>query len=134
MNKHAYAEILLAIAEGKDIQWQEMHGTWEPQSHSETLSEIARKACGPSRYRVKPPTISISGKEVPAPLKEAPIYGTVTYYPSFSLENPGSIWVESFEYRSTGNQEQLLDHGLLHETAAGAQAHAMALMSITQNY
>ena len=69
--KHPYADILIAIAEGKEVQFQTGNGTWLPQSVNATLYEIHHSQFGPGRYRIKPATITINGCEVEKPKKNA---------------------------------------------------------------
>ena len=59
--KHPYADILIAIAEGKEVQWQMSNGKWAHQSPEGTLAEICSNAYDPERYRIKPATITING-------------------------------------------------------------------------
>lgn len=66
--KHPYADILIAIAEGKEVQFQTGNGTWLPQSVNATLYEIHHSQFGPGRYRIKPATININGVEVEGPV------------------------------------------------------------------
>jgi len=65
--KHPYAHILIAIAEGKEIQWNKSQGGWETQSPDDTLHEITHGEYSPERYRIKPATILINGVECEAP-------------------------------------------------------------------
>jgi len=72
--KHPYAEILNAIAEGNQIQFNSNHG-WVDQSWSTTLVEIVDEVFEPSEYRVKPSMIDIGGYEVPKPATDEPERG-----------------------------------------------------------
>ena len=66
--KHPYADILIAIAEGKEIQWNKSQGGWDTQSAEDTLHEIIHGEYSPERYRIKPDTILINGVECDAPV------------------------------------------------------------------
>lgn len=72
--KHPYADILIAIAEGKEIQWQMSNGKWAHQSPEGTLAEICSNAYDPERYRIKPATILINGVECEAPVNKSPAH------------------------------------------------------------
>jgi hypothetical protein len=65
--KHAYFEILLAIANEKQVQWDSPTEGWKDNSATATLYEISRGLFDPSRYRVKPETIIINRVECMAP-------------------------------------------------------------------
>lgn len=67
--KHPYADILIAIAEGKEIQWQDSVGVWLNEPVSCALMEIRSPEYSPRRYRVKPATININGVECEAPVE-----------------------------------------------------------------
>lgn len=69
--KHPYAEILIAIAEGKEIQWQDSDGVWLNEPVSCVLMEIYSPEYSPQRYRIKPATITINGVDCEAPLTGA---------------------------------------------------------------
>lgn len=130
---HPYAHILNAIAEGKNVQWQESSGEWANQSPTATLLEISNQEFSPARYRVHAKTIRINGREVPEPLRVMPPNGTKVYWPNFDpsdTENLAYGCVVGF-YEKT--LPTMLQRGLLHLTAEAASAHAAALISLTHN-
>ena len=86
MTQHPYAEILRAIADGKEIEWLDCDGVWSSQEANEALSEIADTLLAPESYRVKPETININGIEVPKPLAE--LQEETLFWPSFTHTRP----------------------------------------------
>ena len=127
MKQHPYAEILRAIADGKEIEWLGCDEVWSSQGADETLSEIVDTIFAPERYRVKPETTNINGIEVPKPLAE--LQEETLFWPSFT-DNADENWVEEeLRYRSQ-LLEALLKAGLLHSTYEAAAIHAKALISL----
>jgi hypothetical protein len=81
--KHLYSEILIAIAEGKEIQFHTVSGDgWVNADTPDVLLEIANEDYDSQRYRVKPSTITINGVEC-----EPPVNGG-----SYSVSVCGSAW------------------------------------------
>jgi len=68
--KHPYADILIAIAEGKEIQELSAKGEWFTCCSHYALHDIAEENSTPERYRVKPATILINGVECGAPVEK----------------------------------------------------------------
>lgn len=79
-------------------------------------------------YRRAPKTITINGREVPEPLREAPAEGTQVWHPclyggalaDMSTWHDGVMLLESFR------------RGLCHATREAAELHARALLSFTK--
>ena len=67
--KHPYSEILIGIADGKTIQWQNQGGVWTDTDSTAVLDSIWRCSWPPERYRIKPATIVINGVECEAPVE-----------------------------------------------------------------
>lgn len=65
--KHPYADILIAVAEGKEIQWKTPAHLWANTAPEVVLECIHKKLWSPERFRVKPTTIVINGVECEAP-------------------------------------------------------------------
>ena len=67
--KHPYADILIAIAEGKEIQYQYCSAYWRDMEHGRLLKHLAYDAQDKPAYtfRIKPATITINGVECEAP-------------------------------------------------------------------
>lgn len=66
--KHQYAEILHAIADGKEIQTLGIT-EWESVYIPTVLHCMSLASFNPDRYRVKPDTITVNGIECEAPTK-----------------------------------------------------------------
>lgn len=130
MKQHPYAEILRAIADGKEIEWLGCDEVWSSQDADEALSEIADTVFAPESYRVKPETISINGIEVPKPLAE--LQEETLFWPSFTGNADGN-WVEEELGYKPQLLENLLKAGLLHSTYEAAAIHAKALISLRGN-
>lgn len=124
---HPYAHILRAIADGKNVQWQNPEGIWMDQPNKWTLKEIAMRHHTPDRFRVEPPHITINNHKVPEPLRDCPQPGTTVYVPD--LTKAGAT--DEFEWTACGWQCRALTNGLLHLTPKAARAHAEALISFT---
>lgn len=60
---YPHADILRAIAEGKQIQWQDPRGNWRNTAPGDVLLTIG--ACGPARFRIAPETVLVNGVECP---------------------------------------------------------------------
>ena len=130
--QHPYANILRAIADGEEIEWQRSNGCWEYQGLDQTFAEIASNAYSPDRYRVKPKTITINGFEVPEPLREMPPDGTQVFWPVL-VSASGKNIDHCASYHYSEMVKTLISQGLLHLTADAASAHALALISLTKN-
>ena len=67
--KHTYSEILIAIAEGKDIQYQYIDTEWRPIHAGNVLLYLSSENKDKPAYtfRVKPSTININGVECKVP-------------------------------------------------------------------
>ncbi len=122
--EHPYAEILRAIADGEDIQYQD--GEWFDVSHTDTLCFIHTETLQPKEMRVKPQTIGINDIDVPIPVRNAPIKGSTYYVPSFRAER-----VEQLLWWNDEIDKMYLQRGFVHDTAEAAKCHALALMSFT---
>lgn len=132
MSKHVHAELMMQYAQDAmetDKPWER----WQSCSQINSSEGLWRDCisnpswCKDYKYRRKPQTININGYEVPEPLREAPIEGTIVYYPnlySLGLVNYNKFFDDSF-YR------RLLNLGLLHSTQEAAKKHDRALLSFT---
>jgi hypothetical protein len=67
--KHSYAEILMAIANGEQIQFINSLGNWNDMTNADVLNEIRIARFKPSEFRVKPKTILVNGIECPLHIK-----------------------------------------------------------------
>lgn len=132
--EHPYADILRAIADGKQIQiLKHGHSKWEDVSGQVALSLVyynTEYAIDENKtiIRIKPKTININGIEVPEParepLKEEQQYWFV--YIDASRSQGQSRWDDDpIDYTR-------LDMGIIHLTKEAAETHAKALLSFTK--
>lgn len=124
MNRHPYADILIAIAEGKQIQNLTSEFEWIDLGHSEALSLI--NISNPV-LRVKPSTIRIGEYDVPEPIREMP-------------KNKDCVWLvnlggtlQPFECKYNADIITYFANGLLHKTKEDAEIHAKAIISLSAN-
>lgn len=68
--KHPYADILIALAEGKEIQWKRPQGGWELQDADAVLNEIFERTYSVDNYRIKPATITVNNVTCEAPVED----------------------------------------------------------------
>lgn len=122
---HPYKEILIAIANGEQVEWQGSNGEWQSQSVNTNLAEIAAEIYGPKRYRVKPRTININGIEVPEPVRE-PLKNGTKYW---TLNRSSVI---DYIWDGDNMDQEILASGWVHLTKEAAEAHHRALVSFTQ--
>ena len=120
-----YAELLRAIADGKELQFEEWDGKWSPQDTADALHEFAAKDYMPNRYRVKPATITVNGIEVPEPMRERPPSGTRYFAASLARDDLASplVWDDDDQDRI------MLSRGVAHLTKDAAIAHAEAMIA-----
>ena len=130
--KHPYAELLHAIADGKEIQCLNKEtNTWEESilSNDDLLFSIYDRAINKEFiWRVKPPYILINGIEVTEPCRE-PLNKNERYW---MLDLMGSTKLASEDtWYGTSFDFECLDRGLIHRTKEAAETHAKALLSFT---
>jgi len=123
-----YAELLHAIADGKQLQsqWENPEIGWKDVSPKECLREFSRSVFPPARYRIKPVTININGIEVPEPFRGEMQYGQMYWTPHF-----GSFW-GAIKWINDDFDNAVLANGGLHLSEEAAEAHARALLSFTE--
>ena len=127
-HKHPYADILIAIANGENIQIQHYDNLaeWDNVDYQTVLSHIYSDK-GTGCIRIKPKTIMINGYEVPEPLKVKPEEDTYYFFPVLDDDMCGSsIWINH-----KVDVKRLKD-GILHSTKEAAIKHAEALLSFTK--
>lgn len=126
--KHPYAEILIALAGGKEIEYLIPYTDfmWRTRTQLQVFQLIVDNV-NPQFLRVKPETITINGITIVAsetkPLKFGQIYyvtnltgATITYM----------TWSDSLVER------EWLNDGIIHLTHENAIEHRNALLSFTQ--
>ena len=123
---HPYAEILHAIADGKQIQFQYTPvDVWVAATYSTALSEITRSVYPANRFRIKPDTTTIGGKELNAPLRVAPEQRTRYYIPDFHEKSPTEhMWADD------SSDHKWLAAGICFATEADAKAVAEAFLAL----
>ena len=126
MNKHPYADILIAIAEGKQIQ--ALTETRACLDYFDVENDyVLNKIANGTKvvFRVKPKTIRIGEYDVPEPIREMPDVGE-TVWVVVPTVNCSILRVGFNSYIS-----DLLDKGLLHKTKEAAELHAKAIISLS---
>lgn len=124
---HTYAEILRAIADGEDIQFNGGCG-WSDKDHYYVLTEICGESFDPENYRIKPKTIRIGNYDVPEPLRVAPKKGQNYWVVAINDQNLShlSTWTDD------GTDNRRLERGLIHLDNQSAELHGKAIVSLTQ--
>jgi len=132
--RHKYADILIAVAEGQDIEilpLASLEETWATATHTEALSNILY-SFPVNHLRIKPKTIRIGEYDVPAPMRVAPKVGS-TYYLCNPVYSPVRPAVESDIWTGLPAEIVWLENGFLQVTEEGAEKQLKALLSLTQN-
>ena len=80
----------------------------------------------PAKYRIKPRTIRIGEYDVPEPMREAPVVGSVFYVVSTADRQPSDMIWNGEEY-----DFYLLSCGMIHANKRDAAHHMLALRSIS---
>lgn len=123
---HPHAELLIAIAEGKQMQFERVSGTFIDVSGLDVLFWLH---CKPSKVRIKPSIITINGHEFPEPLRAPPEDGTE--YWIVSLTNaPAPGWPMC--WRGDEADWRWLKTGLCQATKQGAIDCTKALLSLVK--
>lgn len=121
MTQHPYADILRAIADGHGIQFKpEESETWIDRSAANVLRMVQLQTDSPLQFRIKPSTVLINGKDVPAPLSVPPACGTMVWEPTICAN--GEHW------QGLVHQFHLLNSGKLFASSEDCRTHAQALL------
>lgn len=129
MAAHIHADAMRLYSEDAlqtDMPWK----NWQvfSKTQDEWVALGANPPWSPNRqYRRKPKTIRIGDMEVPEPMKTAPEYGTVYWFPSF----PYSETADNFAWSGDDVDNRMLQRGLCHATQEAAEAHAKALIKVS---
>lgn len=127
--KHPYAELLHAIADGKEIQkLDKSTGSWKTISSKSALLGAAFVNKPSGKLRVKPPVVLINGIGVPEPCRE-PLNKNERYWKPDLSRQDGLAWWDSWQGISC--DFEYLKRGLIHLTKEAAETHAKALLSFT---
>lgn len=122
--KHPQAEVLIAIANGEDVQCQNGKGEWYDCSPNTALRWLGDEF----PVRIKPKTININGHEVPEPVRE-PLEKGQEYW---VLELTNKERCCRLVWRNDHMDNRILERGLIHLSEEAALAHARALLSLTE--
>lgn len=122
---HPYAEILIAIANREEIEFDCYSHGWGHKDIEDVLVEIANEAHPPQRYRVKPRTIRIGEFDVPEPVREPLEKGTK--YWTFTPRG-----VIDYVWEDDDTDMECLASGWIHLTKEAAETHRRALVSFTK--
>lgn len=127
---HPFAHILHPIADGvTNFQIIPLlgDGNWADRTVEQMLEIIQHGNVKPSHMRVKPRTITINGREVPEPLREAPAHEALYWMPALSDEDV----VRRVVWHGDNFDRRALQNGQVHLTRQAAHEHAEALLSFT---
>lgn len=122
---HKYADILRAIADGKEIEWQLMN-EWKKVETSEFFFALQNKE-SKAHFRIAPETVNINGHKIEV-VTAAPPKGTDYWVPNVCNQDffaAQQIWCNDI------CDLRWLDRGLVHLTPEAAAAHSKALVSFT---
>lgn len=124
-----YADVLRAIADGKRVQYfGAVSKAWEYVAPEEAMEWIADRLYRPDELRIAPDTITINGREVPAPVRGEPEHGTPLW-----VARPAAIdLIGYFSWGGSTYERGLIKRGLIHLTEEAARQHAEALLSFTR--
>lgn len=129
---HPYSIILKAVAEGKTVQALEdnadpdITGVWTDITAEEALAVVSTATYTPEYMRVKPDTAIINGREVLAPLREAPTCGTEYYNVSRSKTFTKYVW------RNSVMDYNFLDMGVVFLSKEDVAAYVKAMFNPEQ--
>lgn len=125
--EHEYAQVLRWVADGDDIQFQTDSGKWFYEIPDNVIWLI-NNGLPVSRFRLAPRTITVNGREVPEPVREAQKTCTPYYVPR--LDSAGLV-VESY-WIGSGFDDLMLQRGLIHLTKEAAITHAKAMLGLEE--
>lgn len=112
------APVMAAAGRGEVVQFL-IDGEWEEK-------EVGSSFFTESKYRIKPRTIRIGKYDVPEPMREAPVVGSVFYVVNTADERPLEVTWHGDEY-----DFYILAAGMIHANKRDAASHMLALRSIS---
>lgn len=120
--RHKWADVIIAMANGDTAQWRNGHGVW--------VNAYDYNPLGYPEYewRIKPRTIIIGDMEVPEPMRVAPEYNT-KFWVVVGLT--GLDFILPMEWKGTESEVRWIERGIAHKTEEAAIAHAKALIKIS---
>lgn len=120
-----YAEILRWIADGEAIQGINVGVDYYDCDNKLVLERIALgRAIHPSKYRVKPKTITVNGVVVPRGETEAPKIGVKYYVPHFFFGES----IRELEWYAAQSDKNALSHGVVYLKKEDAIARSKAML------
>lgn len=125
LTPHPYADLLIAIAEGKQMQLRKTNGELEDIS---PVGAVYLLHIGPHTLSIKPeppPTMVINGHVVRAPMRVAPERGSTYFTPCLGDLDAANRWV----WQNDRDDLRWLAAGLCQATKQGAIDQAHALLS-----
>ena len=128
MTAHKHAVALIALANGQEVQFA-LGGPekWEDwtQPHHDRFSPLF---CADGiLWRVKPKTIRIGERDVPAPMTTAPEIGEHYWYVDLNEDDV----THSYEWKADRFDLRVLKRGFVHDNREAALAHAEALILVS---
>ena len=130
--EHVNAEILRAIADGKEVQYRDVakgedwswNGPWEDFDASNVEACWNLLAPGKRRWRIAPKTIKIGDFEVPEPCRE-PLKAGQEFWAVNPFSGP-----QKFDWDGSKDDYHALDSGFVHLTKEAARQHYEAIKSL----
>lgn len=129
---HPWAKELHALADGATILQKrtdevDTPGAWRSlDPYDGGMLALIRGDTEQHEFKIKPRTIIVNGREIPAPYDNAPEAGMTYYVPSpkHKLLRAPECW------NGDGEDRNHLERGIAHITEAAAIAHAKAWMGL----
>ncbi len=127
--KHPYAEILIALAEGKEIEHLIPYtdSGWRTRAQLHVFQLIVDNV-NPQFLRVKPETITINGITIVASETKPLKFGQIYYVTNLT----GGATITYMTWSDSLVEREWLNDGIIHLTHENAIAHRNALLSFTQ--
>lgn len=129
--KHEYADFLIAIAEGKNLQIKSPSQGWIELSSDGFFEILLHKNVCKKNIRVKPDLIKINGFEFSKPLSKAPEKGTSYYVPCMDGSN---FLCRHHTWTGKNSDWRFLKRGLVHLDEYDAAIHTKALIRFTGKF
>lgn len=118
-----WADVIIAMANGKEAQWQDFNGDWQEPGIRNPMSHPGVE------WRIKPATIKIGDHEISAPIQEAPPVGSCVFFVDLSAS--GYHWWFRWAETMPNSAHRLISTGTGHLSRDAAIAHARALIAIS---
>lgn len=124
LTPHPKADILRAIADGKPVQMRstknyEDNEWWEPSAVLQYIDDKSKE------FRIKPETMTLSGHEFPAPVREPLPVGTLYWQANIGSNELETAW----KWSDHDVDKFLLRRALIQLTKEGAIAQAKAMIA-----